>query len=95
MFIFRLVERTCDCVGMPAYEIVDGYVAVVAEKYMFFDVSAESISADVAWVDVPARPTKIVIVLEEMTGQTSPTSRAFAIICTQIRRVKTFSPNLK
>ena len=75
---------------MPAYEIVDGYVAIVAEKHVFFDVSAESISTDVTGVDVPARPTKVVIVLEEMTGQTSPTPRAFAIICIQIRRTKTF-----
>ena len=80
---------------MPAYKIVDGYVAIVAEKHMFFDVSAERISTDVTGVNVPARPTKTVIVLEEMTGQTSPTPTALAIICTQIRRTKTFSPNLK
>jgi len=38
VFIFRLVECRCDCVGVPAYEIVDGYVAIVAEKLMFFDI---------------------------------------------------------
>ena len=43
---------------MPAYEIVDGYVAIVAETHMFFDVPAESISTDVAWVDIPTRSTK-------------------------------------
>ena len=93
MFIFRLVERRCDCDGVPAYKIVDGYVAIVTEKHVFFDVSTERISADMAWVDVPARSTKVV--LEEMTGQTSSTPTAFAIICTQIRRAKTFFLNLK
>jgi len=61
MFILRLVERRFDCVGMPAYEIVNGYVAIVAKKHMFFDVSAERISADVTGVDVPARPTKVAL----------------------------------
>jgi len=46
---------------MPAYEIIDGYVAIVAKKHMFFDVSAESISADVTGVDIPARPTKVAL----------------------------------
>jgi len=46
VFIFRLVERWHDCVDVPADEIVDGYVAIVAEKHMFFDVSVERISAD-------------------------------------------------
>ena len=81
MFIFRLVECRCDCVGVPAYEIVDGCVAIVAEKHVFFDISAERISANMTWVDVPARSTKVA--LEDMTGQTSPTPTAFAIICTQ------------
>ena len=58
MLIFRLVERRFDFVGVLAYEIVDGYVAIVAEKHVFFDVSAESISADMAWVDIPPRWTK-------------------------------------
>ena len=57
MFIFRLVECRCDCIGVPAYKIVDGYVAIVAEKLMFFDVSAEGISANMARVDVPTRST--------------------------------------
>ena len=61
MFIFRLVERRCDCVGVTAYKIVDGYVATVAEKLMFFDVSAEGISADVTGVDIPARSTKVAL----------------------------------
>ena len=55
MFIFRLVECRCDCIGVPAYKIVDGYVAIVAQKLMFFDVSAEGISADVTGIGVPAR----------------------------------------
>jgi len=61
VFIFRLDERRCDCVGVPTYKIVAGYVAIVAEKHMFFNVSAERISADVVWVDVPARPTKVAL----------------------------------
>ena len=44
MFIFRLVECRCDCIGVPVYKIVDGYVAIVAQKLVFFDVSAEGIS---------------------------------------------------
>ena len=84
MFIFRLVECRCDSVGVPAYKIVDGYVAIVAQKLMFFDVSAEGISADVTRIDVSARSTKVVIVLEEMTGQTSLTPTAFAITYTDV-----------
>jgi len=79
VFIFRLVECRCDCVGVPAYKIIDGYVAIVAQELVFFDVSAEGISANMAWIDVPARTN---VALEEMTGQTSPTPTAFAIICT-------------
>ena len=78
MFIFRLDECRCDCIGVPAYKIVDGYVAIVTEKLVFFDVSA-----NMAWVDVPARSTKVA--LEEMNGQTSATPKTFAIISTQIR----------
>ena len=83
MFIFRLVECRCDCVGVPAYKIVDGYVAIVTEKLVFFDIFAERISANRAWIDVPARSTQIA--LDEVNGQTAPTPTAFAIICTQIR----------
>jgi len=79
VFIFRLVECRCDCVGVPAYKIIDGYVAIVAEKLVFFDVSAEGISTNMAWIDVPARTTNVAV--EEMTGQTSPSPTAFAIIC--------------
>jgi len=61
VFIFRLVERWCDCVGVPANKIVDGYVTIVAKKHMFFDVSAEGISADVTGVDIPARSTKVAL----------------------------------
>jgi len=68
---------------VPAYKIVDGYVATDTEKHVFFDVSAERISANMAWIDVLAHSTQIA--LEEMNGQTSPTPTAFAIICTQIR----------
>ena len=56
------------------------FIATVAEKLVFFDVSAESISADVTRIDVPARTIKVA--LEDMTGQTSLTPTAFAIICT-------------
>jgi len=82
VFIFRSDECRCDCVGVPAYKIIDGYVATVAEKLVYFDVSAEGISANMAWIDVPACSTKVA--LEEMNGQTSATPTAFAIICTQI-----------
>jgi len=57
VFIFRLVECRCHCVGVPAYKIIDGYVATVAEKLVFFDVSAEGISANMAWIHVPVRST--------------------------------------
>ena len=57
MFIFRLVECRCHCVGVPTYKIIDGYVATVAEKLVFFDVSAEGISANMAWIHVPVRST--------------------------------------
>jgi len=68
---------------VQAYKIVDGYVATDTEKHVFFDVSAEGISADMAGIVVPVRST--MVALEEMNGQTSPTPTAFAIICTQIR----------
>ena len=84
MFIFRLVECRCDCVGVPAYKIIDRYVAIVAQELVFFDVSAEGISANMARVDVPTRSTKVVIVLEEMTGQMSLTPTAFAITYTDV-----------
>jgi len=57
VFIFRLAECRCDCVGVPAYKLIDGYVDIVAEKLMFFNVSAEGISANMAQIDVPARST--------------------------------------
>jgi len=57
MFIFRHDECRCDCVGVPAYKIVDGCVAIVAQKLVFFNVSAEGISADVTRIDVLSRST--------------------------------------
>ena len=87
MFIFRLVECRCDSVGVPVYKIVDGYVAIVAQKLVFFDVSAEGISANMARVDVPTRSTQVVIVLEEMTGQMSLTPTTFAITYTDVIQI--------
>jgi len=74
---------------VPAYKIIDGYVSTVAEKLVFFDVSAEGISADVAWIDVLARKTKVA--LEEMNGQTSPTPTAYAIIYTDVTQIVVFT----
>ena len=42
---------------MPVYKIVDGYVAIVAQELVFFDVSAEGISADVTRIDIPSSST--------------------------------------
>jgi len=73
---------------VPVYKIIDGYVAIVAEKLVVFDISAEGISANMAWIDVPARSTKVA--LEEMNGQTSPTPTAFAIIYTDVTQIVVF-----
>jgi len=54
------VERRVDRVGVSAYKIIDGYVVFVTGERVFFDESSKSISADVTWVYVTARPTEVV-----------------------------------